>query len=92
MLAKAKIPSLGRSVSFLERPSLTITREMKEELLLVMLFLGFLFLFTSLLCTCASKALPSPNAGAEPSVMEVAGASLVEPALPSSLLMPPSAE
>ena len=48
ILAKAKIPSFGRSVSFFERLSLTMTREIKEELLLVMLFLGFLFLFTSL--------------------------------------------
>lgn len=48
ILANAKIPSFGRSVSFLERLSLTMTREMNEELLLVMLFLGFLFLFTSL--------------------------------------------
>jgi Na+-transporting methylmalonyl-CoA/oxaloacetate decarboxylase gamma subunit len=45
---------------------------MNEELLFVMLFLGFLFLFTSLVGTWVSKALPSPKAGAEPMVMEVA--------------------
>lgn len=42
------MPSAGRSCSFLDRVSLTMTREMKEELLFVMLFFGFLRLLASL--------------------------------------------
>lgn len=91
MLAKAKMPSPGRSVILLDRVSLTMTREMKDELLLVTLFLGFLRLFTSFVCDGTSKEFPSPKAGFDPAVVEF-GASLVEVARPSSLLMPPSVE
>lgn len=69
-----------------------MTREMKDELLLVMLFLGFLLLFTSLDGAYASSALPSPKAGAEANVADVASTSLAEVPSPSSLLMPPSVE
>lgn len=41
-----------------------ITLEMKEELLLVMLFFGFFLLFASFVLGGAKSALPSPNAGA----------------------------
>jgi len=92
MLANAKMPSLGRSVSLLDRLSLTMTREMNDELLLVTLFFGFLFLFTSFVGVGVSNALPSPKAGADPKVMEAVGASLVEVPRPSSLLIPPSVE
>lgn len=91
MLAKAKMPSLGLSVNFRERLSLTMTREMNDELLLVMLFFGFLFLFTSLTGADASNALPSPNAGAEPRTDPVASPKEDVPR-PSSLPRPPSVE
>lgn len=92
MLANAKAPSLGLSASFFEMLSLTITREMKDELLLVMLFLGFLLLFTSLVRVWVRSAFASPNAGADSREKEVAGASLKGVPRPSSLLNPPSAE
>lgn len=85
------MPSPGLSVILLDRLSLTMTREMKDELLLVTLFLGFLRLFTSFVCAGASNEFPSPKAGFDPIVVEL-GASLVEGTRPSSLLMPPSAE
>lgn len=91
MLAKKKTPSSARSVSFLVKCSLTMTLEMKEELLLVMLFLGFFFLPTSLVLTGWRAVLPSPKAGADPRVREVGGASLMEPP-PPSLLRPASVE
>lgn len=68
-----------------------MTRDIKDELLLVMLFLGFFFLFTSFVGTCVSNELPSPKAGADPSATDVGG-SLVDVARPSSLLKPPSVE
>lgn len=92
MLAKAKSPSAGRSVSFLFRLSSTMTREMKDELLLVILFFGFLRLFPSLRGTGTRRALPSPKAGADPRVTDVAGASLIDVLSLSSLLNLLSAE
>ena len=65
-----------------------MTLDMKDELLLVMLFLGFLRFPASLAATGARRVLPSPNAGAE--VADVSGASL-EVARPS-LLSPASVE
>lgn len=91
MFAKTKRPSLDRSASFLARLSLTMTREMNEELLLVMLFLGFFFLLASLTTAGVKREFPSPKAGAEPRVSDVGG-SLIEVPRPSSLLMPPSVE
>lgn len=91
MLAKAKMPSPGLSVILLDRLSLTITREIKDELLLVTLFFGFFRLFTSLVCDGTSNEFPSPNAGVNPRVAEF-GASLVDVPRPSSLLIPPSVE
>lgn len=85
------MPSSGLSVILLDKVSFTMTREMKDELLLVTLFLGFLRLFTSFVCDGTSNEFPSPNAGVDPMVLEF-GASLVEGARPSSLPMPPSVE
>lgn len=67
-----------------------MTLDMKEELLLVMLFLGFLLLPASLALTIGfNRGLPSPNAGAvDTGVAEVGGTSLVDVSLPSSLLTP----
>lgn len=89
MLAKAKMPSAGRSDILLDKLSLTITREMNDELLLVTLFFGFFLLLASLVCVCTRRVLPSPKAGAEP---RDKGPSLVDVPRPSSLLMPPSVE
>jgi hypothetical protein len=63
-LAKANRPSVGRSCSLLEMVSWTITRDMKDELLLVMLFLGFFRLLVSLALMGVNIVFPSPNAGA----------------------------
>lgn len=40
-----------------------MTLEMKDELLLVMLFLGFFRLPLSFVLVCVSMVFPSPNAG-----------------------------
>lgn len=53
-----------------------MTLLMKEELLLVMLFLGFFFLPVSLGLVGASSEVPSPKAGADP---RERGASLETP-------------
>lgn len=96
MLAKANRPSLGRSESLLEKVSLMITLEINEELLLVMLFLGFRRLLGSLVFSGASDGFPSPKAGADGAdraVVEVSGpdedgpASLKEVALPEPSLL-----
>lgn len=88
MFAKANSPSLGRSAIFLEKASLIITLEIKEELLLVMLFFGLRRLFGSLVFSGASKALPSPKAGAEIAVADVDGPpSLTDVPLPSPSLL-----
>lgn len=90
--ANAKIPSLGRSCSFLTRVSVPIVLEINEELLLVMLFFGFRFFPASFADTTGVRsALPSPNAGLlDPRVAVVGGASLVDVPRPSSLLRAPS--
>ncbi len=54
-----------------------MTREMKDELLLVILFFGFRRLFGSLNLSGARSAFPSPNAGADTAV--------AEPGAPTSL-------
>lgn len=65
-----------------------MTREMKDELLLVMLFLGFRRLLGSLVFSGASRAFPSPNAGADMAVADVDGPpSLKEVPLPSPSLL-----
>jgi hypothetical protein len=91
MFAKAKMPSPGLSVILLDKLSLTMTREMNEELLFVTLFFGFFRLLTSLVCDGTSNEFPSPKAGVDPRVTEF-GASLVDVPRPSSLLIPPSVE
>lgn len=85
------MPSPGLSVILLDKLSLTMTREIKDELLFVTLFFGFFRLFTSFVCDGTSREFPSPNAGVDPNITEF-GASLVEVPLPSSLLIPPSVE
>lgn len=87
-MAKAKVPSVGRSWILLLSDSFTMTLLMNEELLFVMLFLGFFRLLASLEFGATSKAVHSPNAGAEPNDK---GASL-EFARPSLLLMVGSLE
>ncbi len=73
MFAKANKPSFERSVIFLENVSLMMTREINEELLLVMLFLGFRRLLGSLVFSGAIDGLPSPKAGVDTPVMDVGG-------------------
>lgn len=85
------MPSPGLSVILLDKLSLTMTLEMKDELLFVTLFFGFFRLFTSFVCDGTSSEFPSPNAGVDPIVAEF-GASLVDVPRPSSLLIPPSVE
>ena len=63
-----------------------ITRDMNDELLLVMLFLGLRFLLGSFVFSGASKALPSPKAGTETAVRDV-GPSLREVPWPSPSLL-----
>lgn len=92
MLAKAKMPSAGRSVSRRLRLSLTMTRDIKDELLFVTLFFGFFRLLTSLVTAMVRAALPSPKAGAEVPRATWGPCSLLEVARPSSLLSPPSVE
>lgn len=58
-----------------------MTLLMKDELLFVMLFLGFFFLPTSLGFTRVNNAVPSPNAGAEP-IDRGASLELARPSLP----------
>jgi hypothetical protein len=66
MFAKANRPSDGLSCNLFDRFSLTMQREMKEELLFAILFFG-LALFAAPLPTGACKLkFPSPNAGADP--------------------------
>jgi len=65
MLAKAKYPSAGLSCTLLPIFSLTMHLEMNEELLLAILFFGFLR-FPASLVVADNMELPSPNAGAEP--------------------------
>lgn len=66
MFAKANRPSEGLSCNLFDKFSLTMQREMKEELLFAMLFFG-LALFAAPLPTGACKLeFPSPNAGADP--------------------------
>ena len=88
MLANANSPSLGLSCKRLLRVSWTMTLDMKDELLLVILFLGFFRLLASLTATGASSVLPCPNAGA---LVAKAGRSL-EFTRPPSLLSRISAE
>lgn len=90
--ANAKMPSFGRSCSFLTSVSVPMVLEMNDELLLVMLLLGFRFFDASLGgAPGVSRALPSPNAGLlDPTVAVVGGASLVDVPRPSSLLSAPS--
>lgn len=86
MFANAKTPSLDLSCNFLDRVSLIITREINDELLLVMLFLGFRLLFRSLVFSGASRVFPSPKAGADIAVSD-AGPSLSEVPWPSPSLL-----
>ena len=84
MLAKANRPSRARSWSRLLNASWLMTREIKDELLFVMLFFGLRRLFASFWATGRRSALPSPNAGA----LEVNGTmSSVELRRPASLLL-----
>jgi len=67
-----------------------MTREMKDELLLVMLFLGLRRLLASFTATGVRRLLPSPKAGAAAAeVGDTRGTSL-EAARPSVLLRRPS--
>jgi hypothetical protein len=91
-LANAKMPSAALSCIFLVKISFTITRDMKDELLLVILFFGFLLLPASLGLVCVRREFPSPKAGAEVRFIEARAASLMEVPLPSSLLRPASFE
>lgn len=84
MLAKAYSPSAGRSCILLLSDSCVITLLMNDELLLVMLFLGFFFLPASLGFCDVSSAVPSPNAGAEPKEC-CASLELARPSLPLSV-------
>jgi hypothetical protein len=92
MLAKAKRPSDDRSDRRRLSASLTMTREMKDELLLVMLFLGLRRLLASFTATGVRRLLPSPKAGAAAAAAEVGDSSgpSLEAARPSLLLRRPS--
>jgi len=94
IFANANNSSVGRSASLLVRCSLTITRDINDELLFVMLFFGFLLFPASFGFGVGFRsAFPSPNAGADDTnVADVGGASLVDVPLPSSLLAPASFE
>lgn len=63
MLAKAKRPPESRSANRLARLSWGMTLDTKDELLLTMLFFGFLFFVVSFPKEGVRAALPSPNAG-----------------------------
>lgn len=65
-----------------------ITREMNDELLLVILFLGLRRLLGSLVFSGTSRALPSPKAGADVAVADVDGPpSLIDVPRPSPSLL-----
>lgn len=66
ILANAKTPLVSRSLSLLADVSCVMTLETNEELLLMMLFLGFLLFNASFDVTggAASAEFPSPNCGA----------------------------
>ena len=57
------MPPASRSASLFASPSCGITRETKDELLLIMLFFGFRLLSGSLLEAGANATFPVPNAG-----------------------------
>lgn len=84
MLAKANSPFPGRSCSRLLRASWLITLEIKDELLLDMLFFGFRRFPASFCGGGVRRVLPSPNAGALDDMKS--GASL-ELRRPASLLL-----
>ncbi len=83
MLAKANNPSRARSCSRLFNASWLMTRDIKDELLLAMLFLGLRRLFASFCAGGASRVLPSPNAGA----LDAKGSRSLELMRPTSLLL-----
>lgn len=88
MFANAKVPSFALSAIFLENVSLMMTREMKDELLFVILFFGFRRLFGSFNLSGARRAFPSPNAGADTAVAEPCPpTSLTDVPLPSPSLL-----
>jgi hypothetical protein len=62
-----------------------MTRDMKEELLFAMLFLGFLRLAASLPPVCCNITLPSPKAGADVWDSGAKGLPLTDVAAPPSL-------
>ena len=66
IFAKANTPFGSRSLNRLADVSWVMTRETNEELLLIMLFLGFLLFNASFAATggAASAGFPSPNWGA----------------------------
>jgi hypothetical protein len=66
IFAKAKTPFQSRSPNRLADVSCVMTRDTNEELLLMMLFLGFLRFDASFAATggAASAGFPSPNWGA----------------------------
>jgi hypothetical protein len=64
MLAKAKRPSGLRSLNRFVAASWVMTRDTKDELLLIMLFLGFRFFSPSLTGAGTSAGFPSPKGGA----------------------------
>lgn len=82
-LAKAKRPSRARSCNRLLNASWLITLDMKDELLLVMLFFGLRRLFASFWAAGARRVFPPPNAGA----LDANGGTSVELMRPTSLLL-----
>ncbi len=86
IFANTNIPSAGCSCNRFAKCSCTMTREIKDELLFAMLFLGFLLFAASLPPGGSSIEFPSPKAGAD--VWEESGAfalPLIDVAAPPSL-------